>query len=254
MDLEVVLQAGQKGAVFAIFGITLTLLLGRWLGKRLKIPANTSALISVGTAICGGSAIAAIASVIGAAEQEISIAIGTIFLLNAIALYIFPTLGHFLHLSPEQFGTWAGVAIHDISSVVGAASDFELSALEVATSVKLFRVLWIVPVAFLIAYLSQKRQATGQHDAQAKPIKIPWFVGWFLLASILRSVFPSVAVWSPTIKQFSKAGFRLTLFLIGTGLSIKALKRVGWQAIAQGVVLWVVTAVCSLGFILWTIP
>ena len=253
MDLEVVLQAGQKGAAFAVVGIVATLLLGQWVGKWLQIPAKTSVLIAVGTAICGGSAIAAIASVIGAAEQEISIAIGTIFLLNAVALYIFPTLGHLLHLTPDQFGTWAGIGIHDISSVVGAASDFGATALEVATSVKLFRALWIVPVALFFAFWSKKGRTKDQYITQANTIRIPWFIGFFLLASIIRTLFPSVAVWSPAIKLFSKAGFRLTLFLIGTGLSIQALKNVGWQAIAQGIVLWIFASISSLGFILWMI-
>lgn len=251
MDLAVVLQAGQKGALLAAIGIGMTLLLGQWLGKRLKIPVKTSVLISVGTAICGGSAIAAVASVIGAAEQEISIAIGTIFLLNAIALYIFPMLGHFLHLTPDQFGTWAGIAIHDISSVVGAASHFGATALDTATAVKLSRALWIVPISLLFSFLFQRQQLTERHTVNT--IQIPWFIGLFLLASLMRSLVPNVANWSPILTHFSEAGLKLTLFLIGTGLSIQALKVVGWQAIAQGIVLWIMMSISSLGFILWII-
>ena len=251
MDLAIVLQVGQKGALLAAIGIGMTLFLGQWLGKRLKIPVKTSVLISVGTAICGGSAIAAVASVIGAAEQEISIAIGTIFLLNAIALYIFPMLGHLLHLTPDQFGTWAGIAIHDISSVVGAASHFGATALDTATAVKLSRALWIVPISLLFSFLFQRQQLTERHTVNT--IQVPWFIGLFLLASLMRSLVPNVANWSPILTQFSEAGLKLTLFLIGTGLSIQALKVVGWQAIVQGIVLWIVMSISSLGFILWMI-
>ncbi len=251
MDLAVVLQVGRKGALFAAIGIGMSLLLGQWFGKWLKIPAKTSVLISVGTAICGGSAIAAVASVIGAAEQEISLAIGTIFLLNAAALYIFPMLGHLLHLTPEQFGTWAGIAIHDISSVVGAASHFGTTALDTATAVKLSRTLWIVPISLFFSFIFQSRRATESHKAPT--IQIPWFIGLFLLASLMRSLVPNVANWSPILTQFSEAGLKLTLFLIGTGLSIRALKVVGWQAIAQGMVLWIMMSISSLGFIWWMI-
>ena len=251
MDLGVVLKVGQQGALFAAISIGVTLFLGQWFGKRLKIPANTSVLMSVGTAICGGSAIAAVASVIGAVEQEISIAIGTIFTLNATALYIFPMLGHFLHLTPEQFGTWAGIASHDTSSVVGAASQFGTTALDTATAVKLSRALWIMPISLLFSFWFQRRRATEKHTAHS--VKIPWFIGLFLLASLIRSLLPNVANWSPILTDISKAGLKLTLFLIGTGLSLRTLKVVGWNAIAQGILLWIVISISSLSFILWMI-
>lgn len=251
MDLAIVLRAGQNGAVFAAVSIGMTLLLGHWFGKWLRIPAKASVLISVGTAICGGSAIAAVASVIGAAEQEISIAMGTIFLLNAVALYVFPVLGHILHLNPEQFGTWAGIAIHDISSVVGAASHFGTTALETATAVKLSRSLWIVPISLFFALLTQHKQSLDRQASRA--IQIPWFIGLFLLASVIRTLVPTVANWSPVLTQFSETGLKLTLFLIGAGLSIRALKAVGWQSIAQGIALWVIISMCSLSAILWMV-
>ncbi len=249
MNLAIVLKAGQAGALFAAISIGMTLLLGQWLGKWFKIPAKASVLISVGTAICGGSAIAAVASVIGAAEQEISIAMGTIFLLNAAALYIFPILGHSLHLTPDQFGTWAGIAIHDISSVVGAASHFGTTALSTATAVKLARALWIIPISLFFGFLFQHRQAATRHTT----IQIPWFIGLFLLASIMRTFLPNVANWSPVLTEFSEAGLKLTLFLIGAGLSLQTLKVVGWRPIIQGITLWIFISISSLGIILWLI-
>jgi uncharacterized integral membrane protein (TIGR00698 family) len=217
----------------------------------LKIPKKASVLISVGTAICGGSAIAAVSSVIGAAEQEISIAMGTIFLLNAGALYIFPVLGHLLHLTPDQFGTWAGVAIHDISSVVGAASHYGTDALNIATAVKLSRALWIVPVSLLFAVLFRSDRATDR--ATLHRIQIPWFIGFFLLASVIRTLAPGVTHWSPVITNLSESGLKLTLFLIGAGLSTRTLKAVGWQPILQGIILWIAISISSLGVILWVI-
>ena len=168
-------------------------------GKLLGILPKTSALISAGTAICGGSAIAAVGSVIGVAEGEITVAMGTVFILNAVALYLFPVLGHEMGMSQAQFGTWAGVAIHDISSVVGAASHYGLTALQTATAVKLSRALWIIPVAFGAAYVFRPGQPAASNDEipaalLEKPrVKVPWFVGFFLLASVLRSSMTGVA-------------------------------------------------------------
>ncbi len=222
MDLPVVLRAGANGAGFAALTIAATLGLGWWLGKLLGILPKTSALISAGTAICGGSAIAAVGSVIGVAEGEITVAMGTVFILNAVALYLFPVLGHAMGMSQAQFGTWAGVAIHDISSVVGAASHYGLSALQTATAVKLSRALWIIPVAFGAAYAfrparTARRDAGGPgREAQGQ---VPWFVGFFLLASVLRSYVPGVAHAAPALSHTATTGLTLTLFLIGAGLS-----------------------------------
>jgi uncharacterized integral membrane protein (TIGR00698 family) len=250
MNLLVVLHAGANGMVFAAGSIGLTLLLGTLLGRRLHIHPRTSALISAGTAISGGSAIAAVGSVVGAEEGEMTVAMGTVFVLNAVALSIFPPIGHALHLSQTQFGTWAGVAIHDISSVVGAASHYGLNALQTATAVKLSRALWIIPVAFGAAHAFRAPriqsvggttigfdplQAGGSH---ANRLQIPWFIGLFLLASVARSLVPGVSNLAPLMAHLAVIGLTLTLFLIGTSLSKETLKAVGWKPLMQGILLW----------------
>lgn len=265
MNLAVVLEAGKSGMMFAVGSIAGTLVLGYFAGKWLKINAKTSALISAGTAICGGSAIAAVGSVIGAAEGEMTVAMGTVFLLNAVALFAFPILGHALGLSQGQFGTWCGVAIHDISSVVGASARYGLPALQTATAVKLSRALWIVPVAIAAALAFRRHspetvpvRASGFADttvgfdpgqtplkAQGK-LQIPWFIGLFLLASITRSFVPGVAAVSPILSHIATVGLTLTLFLIGAGISQKTLKTVGWKPMAQGVLLWIAISAGSL--------
>lgn len=252
MDLAVVLKAGSSGALFAFGSITTTFVLGYFLGQWLKIPIKASALISTGTAICGGSAIAAVSSVINAAESEISVAMGTVFVLNAVALFVFPPLGQVLHLTQTQFGTWSGVAIHDISSVVGAASHYGQSALYTATAVKLSRALWIVPVSIAASYLFQHQHASGQNIPH-KP-QVPWFIGLFLLASVARTFVPMVASWSSLLTPISETGLQLTLFLIGAGLSQRMLKAVGWKPMIQGLVLWIFISIASLGVVLWLVP
>ena len=269
MNLAVVLAAGKSGMLFAVGSIAGTLTLGYFAGKWLKINAKTSALISAGTAICGGSAIAAVGSVIGAAEGEMTVAMGTVFLLNAVALYAFPILGHALGLSQGQFGTWCGVAIHDISSVVGASARYGLPALQTATAVKLSRALWIVPVA-VAAALAFRRQSPGTAPARTggfadttvgfdpaqTPLKaqgkiqVPWFIGLFLLASVARSFVPGVASASPALSHLATVGLTLTLFLIGAGISQKTLKTVGWKPMAQGIFLWLAISAGSLFVIL----
>ena len=248
MNLAVVLKAGANGALFAVGSISATFVLGYFLGKWLKIPIKASALISAGTAICGGSAIAAVSSVINAAESEISVAMGTVFVLNAVALFVFPPLGHALHLTQAQFGTWSGIAIHDISSVVGAASHYGQSALYTATAVKLSRALWIVPISAAASYIFQRQQAKSG-DVIHKP-QVPWFIGLFILASVGRTFIPQVVSWSPIITHVSEAGLTLTLFLIGAGLYRRMLKAVGWKPMVQGVVLWIFISATSLGVIL----
>ncbi|MEH2392571.1 MAG: putative sulfate exporter family transporter [Nostoc sp.] len=248
MNLAVVLKAGASGALFAVGSISATFILGYFLGKWLKIPIIASALISAGTAICGGSAIAAVSSVINAAESEISVAMETVFVLNAVALFVFPPLGHALHLTQAQFGTWSGIAIHDISSVVGAASHYGQSALYTATAVKLSRALWIVPISAAASYVFQRQQAKSGKSVIHKP-QIPWFIGFFILASVVRTFIPEVASWSPVVTHVSEAGLTLTLFLIGAGLSQRMLKAVGWKPMLQGVVLWIFISATSLGVI-----
>ncbi len=249
MNLAVVLKAGASGAAFAVGSITATFVLGYFLGKWLKIPIKASALISAGTAICGGSAIAAVSSVINAAESEISVAMGTVFVLNAVALFVFPPIGMALHLTQAQFGTWSGVAIHDISSVVGAASHYGQSALYTATAVKLSRALWIVPISVAASYIFQHQNKKSGENVAHKP-QVPWFIGLFLLASVARTFIPQVVAWSPVVTHVSEAGLTLTLFLIGAGLSQRMLKAVGWKPMIQGVVLWTTSSATSLGVIL----
>ncbi len=242
MNLPLVLRLGLNGSVFAAVTIGATLLLGWWLGKRLQLSPKTATLISVGTAICGGSAIAAVSTVIGASGAEIAVSIGTIFLLNAVALYVFPVAGHLMQLGQGQFGLWAGVAIHDISSVVGAGMSYGPKALQVATAVKLSRTLWIVPLTMVFA--------TGGRGVRKK-IAIPWFVGLFLLASLLRSYSPLVAAWSPTLAIVAERGMILVLFLIGTALSREALRAVGWRTAVAGICLWLFISVGSIASILF---
>lgn len=242
MNIMLVLQAGAQGFVFAAVMIAATLLLGTLLGRWLGILPRTALLISAGTAICGGSAIAAVGSVTKAESGEMSVAIGTVFLLNAAGLYLFPVLGHMLHLTQEQFGTWAGVAIHDISSVVGATAHYGTGALQTGTAVKLSRALWIVPLAIGASWFYGERSVKG--------IKVPWFIGFFILASCARSFIPVAESLTGITSKISLAGLGLTLFLIGAGINIKALQAVGWRPLMQGVALWLFVSVSSLIVIL----
>jgi uncharacterized integral membrane protein (TIGR00698 family) len=234
MDLPVALRAGLEGAGLAAATIATTLGLGWAVGKRLGIDRKVSALISAGTAICGGSAIAAVGSVIGVGESEISVAMGTVFILNAAALYVFPVVGHTFALTQVQFGTWAGIAIHDISSVVGASAHYGLDALQTAAAVKLSRALWIIPLALGAAIVFQSRKSRPETATQQKPrVQMPWFIGFFLLASVARSFVPGMAGIAPTLGHVATTGLTLTLFLIGAGLSAKTLHAVGWRPFFQ---------------------
>ncbi len=262
LNLSVVWEAGRTGFVFAAASIVLTLGLGALLGRLLGVAPRTGGLISAGTAICGGSAIAAVGSVTGAGEGEITVAMGTVFLLNAVALYLFPAVGHALHLSQTQFGTWAGVAIHDISSVVGAASHYGPQALRVATAVKLSRALWIVPVALLASAafrIGGSRGVVGSTVGftaeQTTPgrVQVPWFIGLFLLASVAREFLAQVAAAAPAITHLATVGLTLTLFLIGAGISAGTLRAVGVRPLAQGVLLWLVISAGTLLVILRTV-
>ena len=259
MNLPVVLHAGVSGGLFAAGTITLTLLLGYASGKWLRIGNRTSVLISAGTAICGGSAIAAVGSALDAEQGDMTVAMGVVFLLNGVALYLFPVIGHWLHLSNQQFGTWAGVAIHDVSSVVGAASRFGMDALQTATAVKLSRALWIVPLTLAIAWKQNRRRPAftnatfgfdGTQQVTPRKIQLPWFIGLFLLASVCRSFVPGVAAIAPSLSHLATMGLTLTLFLIGSGLSVGTLKAVGWRAMVQGVGLWIVISTVSILVIL----
>ena len=243
MNLNAVYQAGKQGILFTIATIFGTLILGYFVGKLLKVNDKTSALVSSGTAICGGSAIAAVAPAIEADAEEISVSLGTVFILNSIALLAFPALGHWLNLSQNQFGIWSAIAIHDTSSVVGASQIYGAEALAIATTVKLARALWIAPVALLFAYFYRSKKAK---------IVIPWFIFLFLLAALVRTYMPSQFPSSvfDSLVMLAKAGLTVTLFLIGASLSKETLKKVGVKPLVQGVFLWIVISLVSLWAVL----
>jgi uncharacterized integral membrane protein (TIGR00698 family) len=237
MNVNSALKAGKEGFILTIVSIVGTILIGVFLGKILKIEEKISFLIATGTAICGGSAIAAISPVIKANEKQISVALGTIFILNSVALVLFPFIGHYLNLSETQFGLWCAIAIHDTSSVVGAAGKYGAHALEVATTVKLARALWIIPIAILSTFVFKNKNTK---------IKIPYFIGLFILAMIANTYIPLVKDFSHYITSFAKATLTLTLFLIGCGLSRKVLVSVGYKPLVQGIVIWIIISVSTL--------
>lgn len=246
MNFEHAMQAGKEGFLFTVATIGVTLLAGWLIGKQLKIDKKTSLLISNGTAICGGSAIAAVAPVIKADNEQISVSLGTVFILNSIALFIFPVLGHYLNLNDQQFGTWCAIAIHDTSSVVGAASKYSEEALKIATTIKLERALWIIPITLATAYFQKS----------AGKVKIPYFIFYFVIAILISTYLPNYLpainnnIGDHTIFQwaylFGRKGLVVTLFLIGSGLSLATIKQVGWRPILQGVLLWIIIGGTSL--------
>jgi uncharacterized integral membrane protein (TIGR00698 family) len=241
MNLGKVMEVGKEGVLFTVISIFGTLLLGFIIGFWLKIPRKISHLVSSGTAICGGSAIAAVGPVLNANVQEMSVALGAVFILNSVALIVFPIIGHMLNLSQTQFGFWAGIAIHDTSSVIGAAAKYGQNALQVATTVKLTRALWIVPVTLLTSFFFK---------GNSKKTSIPYFIFLFLLASILRTYFVPVANISPYLVKISQIGLTVTLLLIGAGLSKNVLKTVGVKPLLQGIILWVIISTTSLFLIM----
>jgi len=237
MNLRETMAAGKDGFMLTVFSIFATLILGYFLGKLLKMNRKGSHLISSGTAICGGSAIAAVAPVIDASEKDISISLGVIFLLNSIALIVFPPLGHFFGLSQHEFGLWCAIAIHDTSSVVGAAYTFGEEALKVATTVKLARALWIIPLSLLSVFLFK---------GKGKSVKIPYFIFLFILAILLNSYLAIPEVITGSITNISKSLLILTLFLIGAGLSLDKIKSAGWKPMILGVSLWIFISISAL--------
>lgn len=241
MNLYESLQSGKEGMLFTVVSVVGVLAFGYWLGRRMLVDTKTSYLISSGTAICGGSAIAAVAPILKANPNQMSVSLGTIFILNAIALFIFPPIGRLLQMTQEQFGMWAAIAIHDTSSVVGAGAVYGHKALEVATMVKLTRALWIIPLSIATTFFF------NQKDSK---VKIPWFIFFFILAMVANTVFDIPQNITSSIVLLSKKGMTLTLFLIGSGLSLKVLKSVGMRPLILGVTLWVFIGVISLGVIL----
>lgn len=243
MNLTSIYQAGKDGILLTVVTIFGTLALGYLLGKLLKVRGRISALISTGTAICGGSAIAAAAPGIEAEPEQISISLGTVFVLNAIALFLFPYIGHGLGLTQHQFGIWSAIAIHDTSSVVGASAAYGPEALSTATTVKLARALWIAPVALALMLLYRQRYP----NAKAK-IAIPWFIGLFLLAVVVRSYAPNWVQPSvfDALVNLAKAGMTVTLFLIGMSLTLESILTTRWRPLFQGAILWVIVSIASL--------
>lgn len=238
------MQAGKEGIIFTVFSIVITLAVGLLLGKLLKVDGKISYLLSGGTAICGGSAIAALAPILKADEKQISVSLGAIFILNSIALFLFPVLGHYFNMTEHQFGLWSAIAIHDTSSVVGAAAKYGQEALQIATTVKLERALWIIPLSIITAMVTR---------GENKKITIPYFIGFFVIAMCIGTYLPQFVDIYSIIVLLAKKGLTVTLFLIGAGLSLKNIKAVGARPLIQGVILWVFISIISLVSILWVV-
>lgn len=253
MNLQKSLQSGAEGMLFTIISVIGVMAIGIWLGRYMKIDGRTSYLISAGTAICGGSAIAAVGGVMHAKENEMAVSLGVIFILNAIALFIFPPLGHLFGLSQEQFGTWAAIAIHDTSSVVGAGEAYGPVACELATLIKCTRALWIIPLAFFTMWYygrSAARKASGETAGKGK-ISIPWFILLFVVAMIIYTytpagIMPTMGPVYNVIVMLAKKALVAVLFAIGAGLSLNVIKGVGVKPLVQALTLWMVIGATSL--------
>ena len=240
MNLHEVVNAGRSGFLYTAVNITVAMLLGLGLGYLIQVSKKPAFLISAGTAICGGSAIAAVGPIAEANEEEMAVALGSVFILNSIALFLFPPIGSLLHMTQAQFGLWSALAIHDTSSVVGATAKYGPTALAVGTTIKLARALWIVPLSFLTA-VTLKSKAR---------IHWPWFILVFCLAALLNTVLPA---WNHTfsaLNQLGKSGLTVTLFLIGSGLNRKTVERVGFRPLLQGLTLWIIVGTSTLSLIL----
>jgi uncharacterized integral membrane protein (TIGR00698 family) len=237
MNAAVALEAGKQGLLYTICGITLTFIFGFLISRFLKVDKTTAYLISAGTAICGGSAIAAVAPVIKAKNENTSVALGVVFTLNSIALLLFPYIGHRLGLSQSQFGLWSAIAIHDTSSVVGASAQYGTLALATATTIKLTRALWIVPVSFVsgLAFKSGSGRA-----------KVPLFIILFFAAMIMNTYITPLHGAFQFVYALSKQALVLTLFLIGSNLSLKTVKTVGARPFVMGILLWILISSLSL--------
>ena len=243
MNLQASLASGKEGMLFTIVSVVGTMLIGTFIGwKILKVNRDTSYLISAGTAICGGSAIAAVGPVIKAKDSDMSVALATIFVLNAIALFIFPVFGHWLGMTEQEFGTWAAIAIHDTSSVVGAGAAYGEEALQVATTIKLTRALWIIPLALVTSFIFKRKD---------RKISIPWFILWFIVAMLINTyALDNVPEVGKAISGLARKGLIITMFFIGASLSTDVLKAVGIKPLVQGVLLWIVISIGSLAYIL----
>ena len=244
MNLQESLRSGADGMLFTVVSVVSVMALGVLLGYSLHINRKTSYLISSGTAICGGSAIAAVGPVLKADENEMAVSLGVIFILNAVALFIFPPLGHMLDMSQAQFGTWAAIAIHDTSSVVGAGEVYGEQALQMATLIKLTRALWIIPLAVVTMFIF--RDGSGK-------VSIPWFIFLFILAMVANTYLPLPEWLTAALVWVARRGMVVTLFLIGASLSLATVKQVGVKPLLLALALWVVISVSSLFVVLHTI-
>ncbi len=254
MNLQKSLQSGADGMLFTVVSVVGVMVIGVLLGRYMRIDSKTSYLISSGTAICGGSAIAAVGGVLKANENEMAVSLGVIFILNAVALFIFPPLGHFFGLSQEQFGTWAAIAIHDTSSVVGAGDAYGPVACELATLIKCTRALWIIPLAFFTMWFFRKQPA-GEGKAK---ISIPWFILLFVLAMVVNTYTPDslIPALGPVYKGIvvaAKQALIAVLFATGASLSLKVIRSVGVKPMIQALTLWMVIGAGSLFVVLYTI-
>ena len=243
MNLQASLASGREGMMFTIISVIGTMLIGMFIGRKmLKLSRDTSYLISSGTAICGGSAIAAVGPVIKAKDSDMSVALATIFVLNAIALFLFPLLGQWLGLSQQEFGTWAAIAIHDTSSVVGAGAAYGEEALQVATTIKLTRALWIIPLALITSFVFR---------SGGNRVSIPWFILWFIVAILINTyLLEGVPQVGQAIAGLARKGLIITMFFIGASLSTDVLKVVGVKPLVQGILLWLVISIGSLAYIM----
>ncbi len=244
MNLQESLRSGSEGMMFTVVSVVGVMALGVLLGYWLHINRKTAYLISSGTAICGGSAIAAVGPVVKANENEMAVSLGVIFILNSIALFIFPPLGHILDMSQAQFGTWAAIAIHDTSSVVGAGETYGPEALQIATLIKLTRALWIIPLAIATMFIFRDKTSR---------ISIPWFIFLFVLAMVVNTYVPLPQMFVDAMVWIAKRGMVVTLFLIGASLSLASIRNVGVKPMLLAVALWIVISISSLIVVLRTI-
>jgi uncharacterized integral membrane protein (TIGR00698 family) len=241
MNLHEVIQAGRSGFLYTAGSITAAMLLGLGLGYLIHVSKKASFLISAGTAICGGSAIAAVGPIAGASEEEMAVSLGAVFILNSVALFLFPVIGFALHMSQTQFGLWSALAIHDTSSVVGATARYGSAALAVGTTVKLARALWIVPLSVVTAVVLKSKSR----------IQWPWFILFFCLAALLNTLLPVFGAVFSGISHLGRIGLTVTLFLIGTGLNKQTLLDVGARPLLQGLTLWIIVGASTLALILF---
>jgi len=241
MNLQQVLHAGRSGFLYTAVSITAVMLMGLGLGYLFRVGKKSAFLISAGTAICGGSAIAAVGPIADASEEEMAVSLGAVFILNSVALFLFPLIGYAFHMTQSQFGLWSALAIHDTSSVVGATAKYGATALAVGTTIKLARALWIVPLCFVTA-VTLKSKAR---------IQWPWFILLFCLAVLLNSLLPAFNSTFGVLSHLGKIGLTVTLFLIGTGLNKATLKQVGVRTLLQGLALWIIVGAATLALILF---